>query len=114
MEIATSSRPRRAAAWDHLGDTYSRLKEKAKATRAWEKSLKLFEEGHRPKGDERYRDVAARHARVVASRMVRSDGSTWSSMHNRRSDGAFLGFHTHQGYRENSTWARGSTLFTAE
>jgi len=58
-------------------------------------------------GDERYRDVAARHARLVASRMVRSDGSTWSSMHNRRSDGAFLGFHTHQGYRDNSTWARG-------
>ena len=58
-------------------------------------------------GDPRYRDVAARHARVVAAEMVRGDGSTWSSMHNRRSDGAFIKFHTHQGYRDDSTWARG-------
>jgi Glycosyl Hydrolase Family 88 len=58
-------------------------------------------------GDNRYRDVAARHVRVVAARMVRPDGSTWSSMHNRRSDGGFIGFHTHQGIRDDSTWARG-------
>jgi unsaturated chondroitin disaccharide hydrolase len=44
---------------------------------------------------------------VVADKMVRGDGSTWSSMHNRRSDGALVGFHTHQGYRDDSTWARG-------
>jgi unsaturated chondroitin disaccharide hydrolase len=70
-------------------------------------NLPLLFWASRVTGDERYRDVAARHAHVVADRMVRSDGSTWSSMHDRRSDGAFIGFHTHQGYRDDSTWARG-------
>ena len=58
-------------------------------------------------GDARYRDLAALHAHILANTMVRSDGSTWASMHNRRSDGAFLHFHTHQGYSDDSTWARG-------
>jgi unsaturated chondroitin disaccharide hydrolase len=58
-------------------------------------------------GEPRYKAVASRHAHIVATRMVRPNGSTWSSMHNRRSDGAFIRFHTHQGYRDDSTWARG-------
>ena len=58
-------------------------------------------------GDQRYRDLAARHARLVATKMVRPDGSTWSSLHVRRSDGVFLRYETHQGYRDDTTWARG-------
>jgi Glycosyl Hydrolase Family 88 len=57
--------------------------------------------------DPRYRSVAARHARIVARMMVRRDGSTWASMVTRRSDGAFLRYDTHQGYRPDTTWARG-------
>jgi unsaturated chondroitin disaccharide hydrolase len=70
-------------------------------------NLPLLFWASRVTGDPRYRDVAARHAHVEAADMVRSDGSTWSSMHNRRSDGAFIEFHTHQGYTDDSTWARG-------
>jgi unsaturated chondroitin disaccharide hydrolase len=70
-------------------------------------NLPLLYWASRVTGDSRYRDVAARHAHVVAADMVRADGSTWSSMVNRRSDGAFVRFDTHQGYRDDSTWARG-------
>lgn len=70
-------------------------------------NLPLLFWASRVTGDASYRDIATRHAHVVADKMVRSDGSTWSSMHNRRSDGAFVEYHTHQGYRDDSTWARG-------
>jgi unsaturated chondroitin disaccharide hydrolase len=61
----------------------------------------------RETGDARYSDVAGRHARTVSRLMVRPDGSTVSSVHTRRSDGTVTGYHTHQGYRDDSTWARG-------
>src|SRR5205085_10058340 len=70
-------------------------------------NLPLLYWASRITNDRRYRDVAARHVRIVADRMVRADGSTWSSMHTRRSDGAFIRYHTHQGYRDDSTWSRG-------
>jgi unsaturated chondroitin disaccharide hydrolase len=70
-------------------------------------NLQLLFWASRVTGDARYRDVAARHAKKVADLMVRSDGSTWSSVHMRRSDGAVIRYHTHQGYRDDSTWARG-------
>jgi unsaturated chondroitin disaccharide hydrolase len=70
-------------------------------------NLPLLYWASRVTGDPRYNDLASRHAHIVADKMVRADGSTWSSMHNRRSDGAFIGFHAHQGYRDDSTWARG-------
>jgi unsaturated chondroitin disaccharide hydrolase len=40
---------------------------------------------------------------------VRPDGSTAQSVHTRRSDGAILCVHTHQGASETSTWARGQS-----
>lgn len=70
-------------------------------------NLPLLYWASRVTGDARYRDVAARHLQIVADRMVRSDGSTWSSLHDRRSDGAFIRYDTHQGVRADSTWARG-------
>ena len=38
--------------------------------------------------------------------MVRSDGSTRASMHTLRSNGAFIKYHTHQGFSDTSTWGR--------
>ena len=54
-----------------------------------------------------YRQAGARHAANVARLLVRDDGSTIQSVHVRRSDGTVLFTHTHQGYSDTSTWARG-------
>lgn len=70
-------------------------------------NLQLLFWATRVTGDSRYADVAARHAHAVARLMVRADGSTRSSMLTRRSTGELIRFQTHQGYRANSTWARG-------
>jgi unsaturated chondroitin disaccharide hydrolase len=61
--------------------------------------------------DERggYRDIALRHSNGVTQHLVRADGSTAQSVHTRRSDGAVLGVHTHQGASDTSTWARGQS-----
>jgi unsaturated chondroitin disaccharide hydrolase len=63
----------------------------------------------RQTGSERFRDVARRHAANVARLLVRADGSTIQSVHVRRTDGAVLSFHTHQGYSDASTWGRGQS-----
>jgi hypothetical protein len=39
--------------------------------------------------------------------MVRDDGSTFQSVHFRRSDGTVLKRHTHQGFSDDGTWSRG-------
>ncbi len=54
-----------------------------------------------------YRALAERHAERVAALLVRPDGSTWQAVHVRRSDGAVLFRHAHQGLRVGSTWSRG-------
>ena len=61
----------------------------------------------RETGNSRFAEVATRHARNVARLLVRPDGSTFQSVHVRRSDGTVLLLHTHQGYSNTSTWARG-------
>jgi tetratricopeptide (TPR) repeat protein len=43
--------------WDHLGDVYFRLKDKAQASRAWRKAIELYESGGRRRPDERYREI---------------------------------------------------------
>jgi tetratricopeptide (TPR) repeat protein len=43
--------------YDHLGDVYHRLGEKAKALTAWKKALSLFEAGVRRKSDPRYKEI---------------------------------------------------------
>jgi hypothetical protein len=65
--------------------------------------LWAYRETQRPE----YRQVARRHAQQVARFLVRPDGSTAQSVHVRRSDGRFLFVHTHQGFSDASTWARG-------
>jgi tetratricopeptide (TPR) repeat protein len=41
--------------WDHLGDVYFRLDDKAKARTLWEKAVKLYEEEKRRKLDDQYK-----------------------------------------------------------
>jgi unsaturated chondroitin disaccharide hydrolase len=58
-------------------------------------------------GDPRYSRVALRHALVVASLLVRPDGSTAQSVNFDRVSGRVLFVSTHQGLSNNSTWSRG-------
>ena len=58
-------------------------------------------------GDASFRRVAARHARRLASVLVRRDGSTAQSVHQDRRTGRIIRIHTHQGISAGSTWARG-------
>jgi unsaturated chondroitin disaccharide hydrolase len=57
--------------------------------------------------DDRYRQVALRHATALARLLVRPNGSTIQSVHTRRADGSVVLFHTHQGITTDSTWSRG-------
>jgi unsaturated chondroitin disaccharide hydrolase len=60
-------------------------------------------------GDEKLRDVAMRHCRTSRRFLVRGDGSTvhegWFDTYT----GEFLRAATHQGWRSDSTWARGQS-----
>jgi unsaturated chondroitin disaccharide hydrolase len=58
-------------------------------------------------GDPVYSQVALRHARVVASVLVRPDGSTAQSVNFDRATGRVLFVSTHQGLSAASTWSRG-------
>lgn len=54
-----------------------------------------------------YRRLAARHAHRLAELLVRPDGTTGQSVHFDRATGRVLRIHTHQGFSDESTWARG-------
>jgi unsaturated chondroitin disaccharide hydrolase len=54
-----------------------------------------------------YARVARRHASVVASLLVRRDGSTAQSVNFDRATGRVLFVSTHQGLSNSSTWSRG-------
>jgi unsaturated chondroitin disaccharide hydrolase len=71
--------------------------------------LLLWASKETPDGRGGYRDIALGHSSGVAQHLVRPDGSTAQSVHVRRSDGALLGVHTHQGASDTSTWARGQS-----
>ncbi len=55
----------------------------------------------------RYAALASHQAHVIASLLVRSDGSTAQSVHFDRSSGRVLYVHSHQGLSDSSTWSRG-------
>jgi unsaturated chondroitin disaccharide hydrolase len=57
--------------------------------------------------DPRFRRVAARHVAGVVRTLLRSDGSTFQSVHFDRDTGRLLRLHTHQGLSSSSTWSRG-------
>ena len=58
-------------------------------------------------GDERLRDIALRHCRTSRRHLMRGDGSTVHEGWFDTSTGEFLHSSTHQGWRSDSTWARG-------
>ena len=57
-------------------------------------------------GDEKYRDVALRHATTAQTYLVRKDGSTAHTFIFRE-DGSPHHQKTHQGYADDSCWSRG-------
>jgi unsaturated chondroitin disaccharide hydrolase len=58
-------------------------------------------------GDDRYHHMAARHAETTARYLVRDDGSSNHTYFFNQETGAPLGPRTHQGYADDSVWARG-------
>ncbi len=58
-------------------------------------------------GNPTYARLASHHAHVVASLLVRANGSTSQSAHIDRATGKVLLIHTHQGLSNTSTWSRG-------
>jgi tetratricopeptide (TPR) repeat protein len=43
--------------WDHLGDVCSRSNDLARARECWQKALELYDQGHRRKADDRYKEI---------------------------------------------------------
>lgn len=54
-----------------------------------------------------YREMAYRHARTSSTTLMRPDRSSYHIYLMRPDTGEAVSGHTHQGYRDNSTWARG-------
>ena len=52
-------------------------------------------------------DIAFRHAEVTMAHQFRPDHSTWHVCVFDDKDGSFIAGHTHQGWKDESTWARG-------
>jgi hypothetical protein len=56
---------------------------------------------------QRYRDIAINHALTTIDAHIRADGGTYHVADFDDVTGAFLGGSTHQGFADESTWARG-------
>lgn len=70
-------------------------------------NLPLLVWASRVTGRQSYRRVARRHALRTAVMLQRPDGSTYQSVEYSRLDGSWVDHHTHQGFGDQSTWARG-------
>lgn len=58
-------------------------------------------------GDKKYREIAYSHVKQAAKYIVREDSSTYHTFYMDTETGAPLRGATHQGYADNSCWARG-------
>lgn len=58
-------------------------------------------------GEQRYREIAGRHYENVIRYIIREDGSTYHTYYFDSETGAPSHGATHQGYSDNSCWARG-------
>jgi unsaturated chondroitin disaccharide hydrolase len=58
-------------------------------------------------GNDRYGDIARRHMRTCLAGSIRPSGSTFHTVYMDSRTGAFLYGRTCQGYRDDSSWARG-------
>lgn len=59
--------------WDHLGDVCFRLKDDRRAGEVWRQALKLYDSGHRRKGDGRAKDIAEKLKRLETAGQPRRD-----------------------------------------
>ena len=100
----------------------SRFQEKGEFIQAWGKlgdekeyrliidsllNLPLLYTAYAISGDERYRRIAGLHYKTVIDNIVREDGSTYHTFYFDRETGAPKCGATHQGFSDNSCWARG-------
>ena len=60
-------------------------------------------------GDQRLYDIAESHAKVTMNNLIRDDYSMFHLGSFDSETGAFLNGYTHQGYADDSMWARGQT-----
>lgn len=58
-------------------------------------------------GDKKYEEVAFKHYKSTAAHIIRPDGSTFHTFYFDPETGAPVKGVTHQGYRDDSCWARG-------
>jgi hypothetical protein len=60
-----------------------------------------------PGGNPAWHDMATTHAQSTASAHIRPDDTTWHAVIFNEADGAVIDKVTHQGYGDETTWARG-------
>ena len=70
-------------------------------------NLELLTYASRVTGDDRYRDIAIRHADTTLKNHFRDDHSSYHVVNYDEHTGEVLHRQTCQGYSDNSTWARG-------
>ena len=58
-------------------------------------------------GDAKYREIATKHAKTCRSVIIRPDGTTYHTYYFDPETGAPLRGVTHQGFSDDSCWARG-------
>lgn len=70
-------------------------------------NLPLLFWASRQTGDPRYHDAARAHAETSRRHLLRSDGASYHTFYFDQETGEPIGPRTHQGYADNSLWARG-------
>jgi unsaturated chondroitin disaccharide hydrolase len=90
-------------AWGHLDDALERGRTIVDSLM----NLPLLYWASQETGESRFASAATRHAEQVMENMVRPDGSTYHTFYFDVGSGAPRFGRTHQGHRDESTWARG-------
>lgn len=70
-------------------------------------NLPLLYWAHQQTGNEKYYDIAYRHALLSRRFLVRGDGSSYHTFYFNPENGNAIRGGTHQGYQDGSTWTRG-------
>ncbi len=73
-------------------------------------NLPLLFWASRQTGEPEFHDIARQHAITAAKYLVRADGSTYHTFLFDQDTGEPIGGRTHQGYADDSLWARGQAL----
>ena len=70
-------------------------------------NLELLMNAYRLNGEDRFREIAEKHATTTQNNHFRSDYSCYHLVDYSSTDGGVIGKQTHQGHSDESTWARG-------